>query len=92
MKKEQSAVRGRRGLREKASEAKNAICQDAGVAVLYVELSREVLKIGGNIREAVSGGVKGEEKEGYLRKSIVVSKNNERMRYRRKTEDIMTYP
>jgi len=54
-----------------ASGEEIAICQDTGLAVLYVELGQEVYIIGGNFREAVNEGVKEAYIEGYLRKSIV---------------------
>ena len=54
-----------------ASREEIAICQDTGLAVLYVELGQEVYIIGGNFREAVNEGVKEAYMEGYLRKSIV---------------------
>lgn len=54
-----------------ASGEEIAICQDTGLAVLYVELGQEVYIIGGNFREAVNEGVKEAYTEGYLRKSIV---------------------
>ena len=54
-----------------ASGEEIAICQDTGLAVLYVELGQEVYIIGGNFREAVNEGVKEAYMEGYLRKSIV---------------------
>jgi fumarate hydratase subunit alpha len=54
-----------------ASGEEIAICQDTGLAVLYVELGQEVYIIGGNFREAVNEGVKEAYMEGYLRKSVV---------------------
>lgn len=54
-----------------ASGEEIAICQDTGLAVLYVELGQEVYILGGNFREAVNEGVKEAYMEGYLRKSIV---------------------
>ena len=54
-----------------ASREEIAICQDTGLAVLYVELGQEVYIIGGNFREAVNEGVKEAYMEGYLRKSMV---------------------
>jgi len=54
-----------------ASGEEIAICQDTGLAVLYVEMGQEAYIIGGNFREAVNEGVKEAYMEGYLRKSIV---------------------
>jgi fumarate hydratase subunit alpha len=54
-----------------ASEEEIAICQDTGLAVLYVEMGQEVHVIEGNFQEAVNEGVKEAYAEGYLRKSVV---------------------
>ncbi|MBZ9608562.1 fumarate hydratase [Clostridium estertheticum] len=47
------------------------ICQDTGMAVVFVEVGQEVQLIGGNITEAINEGVRRGYKEGYLRKSVV---------------------
>lgn len=46
------------------------ICQDTGMAIVFVEIGREVF-VEGNIEEAVNEGVRRGYKNGYLRKSIV---------------------
>jgi len=48
-----------------------AICQDTGLAVLFVELGQEVRIIGGNFNEAIKAGVEFAYKDGFLRKSVV---------------------
>ena len=69
--------RWQRGLRadnrnnEIAAEEKIAICQDTGMAVLFLELGQEVQIVGGDLNEAINAGVKEAYTEGYLRKSIV---------------------
>jgi fumarate hydratase subunit alpha len=52
-----------------AREEQVAICQDTGLAVLFIELGQEVHIIGGNFNEAIHEGVRQGYKEGYLRKS-----------------------
>lgn len=47
------------------------ICQDTGMAVVFVELGQEVELVGGNITEAINEGVRRGYKDGYLRKSVV---------------------
>ena len=47
------------------------ICQDTGMAVVFVELGQEVHLVGGTLREAVNAGVAKGYTEGYLRCSIV---------------------
>ncbi len=48
-----------------------AICQDTGMAVVFVELGQDVHVSGGNLTEAINEGVRRGYKNGYLRKSVV---------------------
>jgi fumarate hydratase subunit alpha len=45
------------------------LCQDTGLAVVFMEVGQEVLFTGGNLSEAVSTGVRNAYDKGYLRKS-----------------------
>ncbi|MCD6152798.1 MAG: fumarate hydratase [Syntrophobacterales bacterium] len=54
-----------------ASKEEIAICQDTGLAVLFVELGQEVHITGGDFKEAINEGVKEAYQDGYLRKSAV---------------------
>ncbi|MBN2809813.1 MAG: fumarate hydratase [Deltaproteobacteria bacterium] len=45
------------------------ICQDTGLAVIFVELGQEVRIVGGSLDEAINQGVRQGYQEGYLRKS-----------------------
>ncbi len=54
-----------------ASQEEIAICQDTGLAVLYVEMGQEVHIVEGGFQEAINEGVKEAYREGYLRKSAV---------------------
>ncbi len=47
------------------------ICQDTGMAVLFVEVGQDVHIEGGSLTDAINEGVKEGYKEGYLRKSVV---------------------
>ena len=47
------------------------ICQDTGMAVVFIELGQEVHISGGSLTDAVNAGVRKGYKEGYLRKSVV---------------------
>ena len=49
------------------------LCQDTGLAVVFVEIGEEVLIAGGSLREAVAQGVRQGYEQGYLRKSVVYS-------------------
>ena len=54
-----------------AQEEELAICQDCGVAVVYLEVGQEVHVTGGDLYEAVNEGVRQGYDKGYLRKSMV---------------------
>jgi len=47
------------------------ICQDCGLAVVFLDLGQEVHIVGGDLYEAVNEGVRQGYKDGYLRKSSV---------------------
>ena len=47
------------------------MCQDCGVAVVYLEVGQDVHITGGDLTEAVNEGVRQGYKKGYLRKSMV---------------------
>lgn len=47
------------------------ICQDTGMAVIFMEIGQEVHFVDGNLEEAINEGVRQGYKEGYLRKSVV---------------------
>lgn len=47
------------------------ICQDTGMAVVFVDLGQDVRIVGGELEAAVNAGVAQGYKEGYLRKSVV---------------------
>jgi len=49
---------------------KMPICQDTGLAVLFVEIGQDVHIIGGDLRTAIEEGVRQAYVEGYLRKSV----------------------
>lgn len=48
-----------------------AVCQDTGMAVIFLEIGQDVHFVGGNLYEAVNRGVSRGYTEGYLRCSIV---------------------
>ena len=47
------------------------ICQDTGMAVVFLKIGQEVHFAGGSVEEAVNEGVRQGYEEGYLRKSVV---------------------
>lgn len=54
-----------------AREDQIPICQDTGMAVVFLEVGQEVHFEGGSLEEAVNEGVREGYQEGYLRKSVV---------------------
>src|SRR4030042_2417685 len=52
-----------------AKEEGVAICQDTGLAVVFVELGQDCHVAGGDLMEAINEGVRQGYQEGYLRKS-----------------------
>ncbi len=47
------------------------ICQDTGLACVFLEIGQDVHLVGGDLREAVDEGVRRGYGKGYLRKSVV---------------------
>lgn len=54
-----------------AGEDMIPICQDTGMAVIFLEIGQEVHFEGGSVEEAINEGVRRGYREGYLRKSVV---------------------
>ena len=54
-----------------AGEEMIPICQDTGMAVVFVEIGQDVHVEGGNLEEAVNNGIRKGYINGYLRKSVV---------------------
>ncbi len=54
-----------------AEEEKIPICQDTGMAVVFMEIGQDVHFEGGNLEDAINEGVRKGYAEGYLRKSVV---------------------
>ena len=52
-----------------ARDEQSPICQDTGLAVLFVEIGQDVHVVGGDLKAAINEGVKKGYGEGYLRKS-----------------------
>lgn len=47
------------------------ICQDTGMAVVFIKVGQEVHITGGSVADAINEGVRQGYEEGYLRKSVV---------------------
>lgn len=64
---------------ELAREKNMAICQDTGMAVVFIDIGQDVHFIGGSLEDAINEGVRAGYKKGYLRNSVVgdpIKRNN----------------
>jgi len=52
-----------------AREEKAPICQDCGLAVVFIDIGQDVHITGGDLKEAINEGVRQGYEDGYLRKS-----------------------
>lgn len=59
-----------------AEESGIPICQDTGMAVVFIELGQDVHISGDNLEDAVNKGVRQGYERGYLRKSVVADPLN----------------
>ncbi len=66
------------------------ICQDTGMAVVFIDIGQDVHFVGGNLEDAVSEGIRQGYTEGYLRKSVV-SDPIERVNTKDNTPGIIHY-
>ena len=73
-----------------AGEDMIPICQDTGMAVVFVEIGQEVHITDGGLEDAINEGVRQGYVEGYLRKSVV-SDPIERVNTQDNTPDIIHY-
>lgn len=56
---------------EVAKEDNMPVCQDTGMAVIFLEIGQDVHIVGGSLNDAVNEGVRIGYEEGLLRKSVV---------------------
>lgn len=54
-----------------AKNEKMPMCQDTGMACVFVEIGQDVHIVGGSLKDAINEGVRQGYAEGYLRKSVV---------------------
>ncbi len=54
-----------------AHEEKMPMCQDTGMAVVFLEIGQDVSIVDGDLYEAINQGVRQGYQKGYLRKSVV---------------------
>ncbi|SNX53843.1 fumarate hydratase [Thermoanaerobacterium sp. RBIITD] len=56
---------------EVAKKREIPICQDTGIAVVFVEIGQDVHIVNGSLKEAINEGVRNGYNKGFLRKSMV---------------------
>jgi fumarate hydratase subunit alpha len=54
-----------------AKKGEVPMCQDTGLAVLFLEIGQDVKLTGGNLHDSIEAGIRKGYQEGYLRKSAV---------------------
>lgn len=75
--KQEESDTGRRVLCQLAENARiaarerTAVCQDTGMAVVFIEIGQDVHIKGGSLTEAINEGVRRGYEKGFLRKSVV---------------------
>ncbi len=62
-----------------AQDERMPLCQDCGVAAVFVEIGQDVHITGGDLTAAINAGVRTAYIEGYLRKSMVTQPFTERI-------------
>ena len=67
------------------------ICQDTGMACVFVEIGQDVHITGGNLSDAINEGVRQGYEEGYLRKSVVNDAVFTRINTKDNTPAIISY-
>ena len=74
-----------------ASEKHMPMCQDTGMAIVFVMLGQDVHFVGGDVRAAITDGVRQGYAEGYLRKSVVAEPLFERKNTRDNTPAVIHF-
>ena len=72
-----------------AREERLPICQDTGMAVIFLRVGQDVHFTGGSLRDAIDQGVAMGYEQGYLRKSVVDDPLFERINTRTNTPAIV---
>jgi len=72
-----------------AARERVAICQDTGMAVLFIDIGQDVHIVGGDFTETVNAAVRKAYSEGYLRKSVVKDPLYERVNTKDNTPAII---
>ena len=74
-----------------ASDRQVPMCQDTGMVIVFVDIGEEAQISNGNLRDAITSGVRKGYQEGYLRKSIVQEPLFERKNTKDNTPVVMHF-
>lgn len=74
-----------------AAQTKSPMCQDTGMAVLFVSVGQDVRIEGGFIEDAINEGVRQAYEHGYLRKSVVRDPLYDRVNTKDNTPAVVHY-
>lgn len=74
-----------------AAQTKSPMCQDTGMAVLFVSVGQDVHIEGGFIEDAINEGVRQAYEHGYLRKSVVRDPLYDRVNTKDNTPAVVHY-
>lgn len=77
--------------RRVAAARQMPMCQDTGMAVVFLDIGQDVHLVGGDVREAVTRGVREGYEQGFLRKSIVAEPLFARENTRDNTPPVIHY-
>jgi len=72
-----------------AAKEEMPLCQDCGLAIIFIELGQDAHVKGGDLYEAINEGVRKGYAEGYLRKSVVKQPFSARMNTKDNTPAII---
>jgi fumarate hydratase subunit alpha len=72
-----------------AAEQQLPLCQDCGLAVVFLDLGQEAHIVGGDLNEAIAAGVRRGYQDGYLRKSVVAQPFSARVNTKDNTPPII---
>lgn len=72
-----------------AREDQVPICQDTGMAVVFIEVGQDVHIVGGSLEDAINAGVAKGYTEGYMRKSVVAEPLFDRINTKNNTPAII---
>lgn len=74
-----------------ALENHSPICQDTGMACVFVTMGQDVHIVGGSLKEAINDGVRKGYEQGYLRKSVVSEPMFDRINTKDNTPALIYY-